>query len=124
MYLYSVAPIDYWSGWHRPADLFVAPDDDESDVEIHRVSEWPPLWAKAQELARKLGWEGDISFGPVVTVLPNQPGHYWRCNVVIGWKQSNNGTTFIASERFPLPWLVDDQDDFDDIEDHDNVLWS
>jgi hypothetical protein len=99
MIVYHIPPIDDWRGWQRPSDLF--------RVSVSEWSEWfdPPLWrpswVKAQELAKKAGWDGDIRDGPYVTVLPLPPG---PSPVVIGWKQDNNGNCFIASP-YKLPWL-------------------
>ncbi len=90
MIVYHIPPIDIWEGWQEPKDAEWLDD-----------AEWGPMWAKAQELARKVGWEGDIRTGPYVTVLPFPPG---PPPVVIGWKQSNNGNCFIASP-YEMPWL-------------------
>ena len=101
MIVYALIPIDFWNGWLKPSDLFrVSVGDD--DTKWHDPAEWVSMWAKAQELARKVGWEGDIREGPYVTVLPEPPG---PSPVVIGWKQDNDGTTFIATP-FELPWLA------------------
>ena len=104
MFLYVVEPIDQWSGWHKPDDLF-RPNTGTPLDDVHSAEDWPPLWERAQRLGTAAGWEGDIRTGPLVTVLPNRPGNYYPGSVVIGWKQDNNGTTFIASENFKLPWL-------------------
>lgn len=101
MIVYSINPIDWWNGWQVPSDLFRV-SVREMEVEWHEPAEWVKMWARARELAEKIGWEGDIREGPYVTVLP-QP--YEVPPVVIGWKQDNNGTTFIASP-FELPWLA------------------
>lgn len=103
MIVYDVGIIDYWSGWQMPEQVFNQ-DDDSGD---HTWNRWQELWGTAQNLASDLGWEGDISSGPYVSAVPNKPDEFWECSVLIGWKQFNNGQTFIASERFALPWLAD-----------------
>ena len=99
MIVYKLHPIDYWNGWQKPSDLFRVTVD-YPDLEWFDPATWAPMWAKARVLARKIGWEGDVSQGPYVTVLPGSP----QPSVVIGWKQANDGTTFIATPVV-LPWL-------------------
>jgi hypothetical protein len=65
--------------------------------DIHMAVDWAPMWEQAKKLARQIGWEGDIRTGPYVTVIPNIPGNYCPCDVLIAWNQDNNGATFIAS---------------------------
>jgi hypothetical protein len=63
-------------------------------------------WRKAQELARRAHWEGDVregSGGPWFCPIP-MPG---TVEYLIAWKQDNNGESFVASP-FPLPWLEED----------------
>jgi len=98
--VYCTAAIDFWNGWQTHADLF-QPERDETGPK-HPATEWPPLWEKAQELARRVGWEGDIRDGPYRTVLPDEKGGLPP--VIIAWKQDNNGITFVASP-YRLPWL-------------------
>lgn len=104
MIVYAVMPIDFWNGWQKPSDLFRA-SGNGFGTEWHDPAEWLSMWAKAQELAEKAGWEGDIRDGPYVTVLPEPPGTSGLPPVVIGWKQGNNGGTFVASP-YELPWLA------------------
>jgi hypothetical protein len=54
----------------------------------------------------RAGWEGDFSQGPYYSGVPAEGGNNY-CSVLIGWKQPNNGTTFVASE-YKLPWLEKD----------------
>lgn len=63
-------------------------------------------WQKAQEVASAhMGWEGDITEGPYVFMLPmNDGGGTMTAGFI--WKQSNNGTTFVVSP-FEMPWLRD-----------------
>lgn len=102
MIVYAVMPIDFWSGWQRPEELFRGGPDLTDDC--HPAADWPPLWEEAKKLATRAGWEGDVSQGPFVTVVPEVPGTYSTPPVIIAWKQKNNGTSFVASP-FPLPWL-------------------
>ena len=98
MIVYHVPPIDFWNGWQKPSDLFRVSVSDNT-FEWHDPAEWASMWAKAQKLAKKAGWDGDIRDGPYVTVLPMPPG---PPPVVIGWKEDNNGNTFIATP-YELP---------------------
>lgn len=105
MIVYHVSPIDFWDGWQTPDQVFLQEQlDDEELVNIGGISrnEWEPLWRKAQQLAKKVQFEGDVSFGPYLSVLPDPDSN--GSALLIAWKQSNNGSTFIASP-YPLTWL-------------------
>lgn len=101
MIVYKIEPIDHWIGWHKPSDIFRALLA-EWDCEWLRPADWERSWNKAQKLALRLGWDEDIRTGPFVTVIPDQEGS--MPPFLIGWKQDNNGTTFVASP-LRLPWL-------------------
>jgi hypothetical protein len=102
--VYAVAPIDDWTGWQHPIGLFpMNPDWNGVGYNYHR--DWERIWPRARRLAFRLGWDGTDSHGwPLVTFLPCPPNVVKRSPVVTGWK-SRSGGTFVASERFPLPWL-------------------
>jgi hypothetical protein len=92
--MWVTSPIDWWSGMidlsrHSPRD-FAMPFEDalEFEGEVHA------LLAGAKKLARKNGWEGDISQGPFLCAIPSGDN---TTDLVVAWKQSNNGTCFIAS---------------------------
>ena len=92
--LWSVGPIDYWSGMidlskHNVQDFAMEYENPGELAE--NVSE---MLARAKTLAKKAGWEGDISQGPFLGAIPKLDG---SPSLIIGWKQSNNGTCFIAS---------------------------
>jgi hypothetical protein len=97
--VYNVGIIDHWTGWQKPADLM----RDDPHGAFSR-QEFEQRLARAHDIARTLGWEGDGS--PLITAIPDAPDSY-ESEYLIGWKQSNNGTTFIASP-FELPWLAAD----------------
>ena len=93
-YFYVTYPIDFWSGWQQPHQVFKS---EKNSFEKHRKDDWEPIWKKAKWCGEQTCWEGDISEGPYVTVLPIAEGVL--APIIIGWKQSNNGTTFIYSEE-------------------------
>jgi hypothetical protein len=105
MFVYARAAIDYWPGWIKEQELKNQLISEMMPVEHgnRSISTYFAFLAKAQELARKIGWEGDIGSGPFIAGLPTHEtasdGQY-----VIAWKQSNNGDTFVASP-YRLPWL-------------------
>ena len=103
MIVYSIPPIDYWSGWQKPERVFRLRIHWPAGGQ-HDAYNWRPLWEEAQELAHQVGWEGDVrpGEGPFVTVLPCANNSL--APVVIAWKQENGGATFVASE-IELPWL-------------------
>ena len=114
MFVYAIGPIDDWTGWLRPEELFRASidtspaasltvgNDPPGPFEPHR---WAQAWSLARIGARELRWEGDIRTGegPFVSMLPQtEPDR--PTPFIIAWKQDNNGMTFIASP-FRLLWL-------------------
>jgi hypothetical protein len=99
-YLYVIDPIDFWSGWQKPEDVFKGTKIHDP---VHNNFDWHVLWKAARSCASLSIWEGDVREGPYVTVLPPKDG----CEVspvAIAWKQDNNGTAFIYSP-YELPWL-------------------
>jgi hypothetical protein len=104
LYLYQVAPIDFWFGWIPLRDVLIeALEQDEGEYD------GPPDFGvlydrlrRAKTLARQyLGWEGDMRSGPYFAPIPFETGFY---EYLIAWKQDNNGTTYVASP-VQLPWL-------------------
>ena len=59
------------------------------------------LWTYGQfrkdafHIADKIGWEGDISQGPFITGVAASDGG--DSQIIMAWKQSNDGATFIIS---------------------------
>jgi len=94
VHLWTTGPIDYWSGMvdlrkFQVRDFAMEFEDaDEFEAEVNAFFE------KAKKLAFKAGWEGDMSQGPFLGAIPNADG---VPQLIIGWKQSNNGSCFIAS---------------------------
>jgi hypothetical protein len=108
MIVYAISPIDDWCGWQKPSDVFRVSDgynDWDNVTQWLRPKDWEAAWARARALAKSLGWEGDTTFGPYVSVLPDPSNSPF----LIVWKQSNNGTTFVASP-YELPWLDEHTD--------------
>ena len=62
----------------------------------------------ARWLASHMLFEGDTSDGPYLSSTPSLDGIEVLSSNVIGWKQSNNGSSFIAMDT-PMPHLVDPQ---------------
>lgn len=102
MYVYAINPIDCWSGWF-PLDEFIKRSDKYDYFLMEDV--YADL-STAMKIAREQhGWEGDVRAGPYIAALPTQES---GCpEILIAWKQDNNGQTFVASQR-KLPWLDDD----------------
>lgn len=95
MYLYSIPPIDF--GWECliPFEEFLG----------HCPRDFRPLvdgLSKALKAAEAHGWKGDFNEANVrLFFLPDDNEFTYG----FAWKQSQAGTTFIASPR-PLPWLA------------------
>lgn len=103
MFVYIINPIDFFEGWQKPHDAFAVRDCWEVGVKFD-ADDWALAWSEARSAARDLGWEGDISDGPYVTAVPQSSDRLGRFCFIIGWKQKNARTTFVASP-YPLPWL-------------------
>ncbi|HQS18588.1 hypothetical protein [Reyranella sp.] len=103
MFVYSLMAIDFWSGWKSEDD-----HKKELVAQANDLHEAAASWdlfllfkRKAFDLAKKVGWEGDIRSGNFfVSGLPAEGAS----EIMIAWKQDNNGQTFVASP-FALPWL-------------------
>ena len=111
MYIYAIAPIDFWNGW-QSAEEIVSLDhnfDWINEIKFVDPDSYFSFLRKAKHAALMAGWEGDMSDGPYISMLPDD-GDPGPCKFMIAWKQSNNGTTFIASP-FELPWLGDSEED-------------
>ncbi|QGJ73801.1 hypothetical protein [Sinorhizobium meliloti] len=96
IFVYELAPIDFWNGWQTEAEYL--PKNEKEEIDAYRR-----FRERAQELAHRAGWEGDVRFGPYVSALPN-PETSMPSDFMIAWKQENNGTTYVASP-YELPWL-------------------
>jgi hypothetical protein len=115
MYVYNMEPIDCWDGWTLVKDYKFGcgdlPEDERSPFLTKK--EFEDLYLKAQKIAKAFyGWDGDVRTGPFISGIPAFPGD---CSpqILIGWKQDNNGITFVASP-VRLTWLDPD----DTLEDH------
>lgn len=104
LYVYRVEnPIDFWDGWSPIADFMVAKLDTD-EPSFGYLSDFFAFFGRACVVADQLGWDGDIRRSELyVSGLPEPNGG----RVIIGWKQDNNGETFVASP-VPLPWLRGD----------------
>jgi hypothetical protein len=105
MFVYTVSPIDHWSFWVR-LDAIPRTSGDRLDdfdgLDAVTRDEVEARLDAARPTLIKLGWEGDMRAGPFVTGFPAIDG--WP-EYLIGFKQDNNGETFIISPR-SLPFLV------------------
>jgi hypothetical protein len=97
MFVYAMGPIENWEGW-RPAEGAST----FGEASIAERAEFREFFSRAREIARELGWEGDISEGPFVSALPDPAQH--GSAIMVAWRQSKNGTTFVASP-FRIPYL-------------------
>jgi len=105
-YLYAfVTPVDWWDGW-LPVDTMLKDhikgmDPDDVEMRETEIASHERFLHIAKQAARmRGGWEGDIREGVYATglVVPGDPTSV----LIFGWKQSNNGDTFIASpNRIP-----------------------
>ncbi|MGY4437046.1 hypothetical protein ACVWWO_009523 [Bradyrhizobium sp. F1.13.1] len=100
MFAYALNPIDHWTGWMTEAQFLA-----QIRAGYMPVDEAGYFAAKnrALDLARSAGWEGDVRQGPFIAGMPSGDERHF----LIGWKQDNNGTTYIVSP-YRLPWIEAD----------------
>jgi hypothetical protein len=108
MFVYARMTIDFWAGWLEEAEYknqlprrFYTPEDIKN-----ALAKYESFLEKGKGLAAKVGWEGDMRDGPYVAGLP-KPASGRDGQVMVAWKQDNNGDTFIVSP-LRLPWLEND----------------
>ncbi len=97
MFAYALTPIDHWTGWMSEAEFLSQLGEGYMPVD---ESAYLATKDRALDLARSAGWEGDIRQGPFIAGLPTNDEHLF----LLGWKQDNNGTTYIVSP-YRLPWV-------------------
>jgi len=110
LYCYSIDPIDHWCGSMSAEEAVSEFSADRYYGEkpclggmhgLLETAKWlTDLEAEAEIGFKSIGWEGDNQDGSRFFALP-QPDSF-AVGIVI--KQSNNGTTFVASPH-PLPWI-------------------
>ena len=112
LFVYGMEPLDCWDGWTLATDYKFAPSVYFPDLSCgHWLTkkEFDAVYSEAQILAKMEGWDGEVRDGPYISGIPAFPGD--GCpQFLIGWKQDNNGTTFVASP-IPLKWLEYDKDE-------------
>lgn len=99
VYIYALAPIDFWSGCLSEAQYLAIMERDDPK---HIADVYMPFRERALAAATRAGWEGDMRQGPFISALPTDAGNH--PDVVLAWKQQNNGSTFVACVH-QLPWL-------------------
>jgi hypothetical protein len=101
LHCYHACPIDWWDGALTANELLskMSPKSDAVDLSC-AAARLAEIEADARVAFREIGWEGDVSEGPYFFCLPDE-GY---CSLGYMLKQSNNGSTFVASPQ-PLPWL-------------------
>lgn len=88
VYIYTILPID--NEWEHLVKLsdYVKKSFDETDEGRDAIN----LFSVGCKFAKY--FEGDIACGPCVTFIPKDD---YGMQLVVVWKQSNNGTSFAAS---------------------------
>ncbi len=104
IFVYCVEPIDIWLGWN---------DEEQFKASVDRwctPESRDPFWAlyeafrdQSMEIARGLGWRGDVREGPFIAGVPTFEIRNTSF-FMVAWKQDDDGLTFIASP-VRLPWL-------------------
>jgi hypothetical protein len=96
MFIYETGPIDHWRGWTSLED-YVGCLQRDGVAERRHLFDF--MFRAFTVASRCSHWEGDIRYGHVF--VSGMPPEHCDCSsyLVIAWKQDNNGTTFIASEK-------------------------
>lgn len=107
MFVYSIPPIDSWAGWMSEQEYIASLKAHTYEHDAHWTRWQESFKNLAFKIAKeKASWEGDFAQGPYWSGIPAEGGNS-HCSVLLGWKQRNNGTTYIASE-YRLSWLEKD----------------
>lgn len=103
VFCYVIDPIDHWELAKSFEEFIDELEQSVSDEDEEYRIRAELFLVGAKKLARKNGWEGDITEGPYVFGIPPNDS---EPNFLMGvaWKQGNNGTTFVCSP-IPLPHL-------------------
>lgn len=100
LFVYAGPPIDWWIGWNKGIP------EPSGRIVLGTRYQWNNCWERAQSAARLGGgWEGDVAVGPYWLPVPRFEDYHEQ-PVIFGWKQDNNGTSFIVSP-VALPWLAE-----------------
>lgn len=101
-YVYSLNPIDWWTGWRETADIL------RDMREMGDEDAWKQFLREvvtATDAAKAVGFDGGLRESIHVAPLPRaETEPYGDSRWMFGIKQDNNGTTFIVSP-YPLVWL-------------------
>lgn len=114
LHVYMIPPIDFWHGWLTAKQYAANVRRDYRETYTDSTMNWRAeaerdldnaraFISNGKRIARRIGWEGDVRSGPFVAALaPSCSGA--DDDIMIAWKQDNNGTTFIVSPH-AIPWL-------------------
>src|SRR3954454_7143773 len=103
MYIYTLAPVDCWEGDWVGMDEFVRTHPELGLAAIRFAMEAAAVAAGCSSG----GWEGDIRGDDLYAtsydrlILTEYQELVFRPEIIVAWKQDNNGQTFVAS-RFPI----------------------
>jgi hypothetical protein len=100
LFVYKIMPIDDWTGWRTLTEAAPETQSEGPSCGPSFRSLLARLLEGCEIAHREHNWEGDIKDGPYWIPLPAE-GHD---KFLIAWKQSNDGTCFVASP-FALHWL-------------------
>jgi hypothetical protein len=102
LYAYARYAIDFWDGWLTQTEYLAR----LRQIEYADIAKYESFKDAAFELASTIGWEGDVRGEPYVAGLPGAESGDDH-NIMIAWKQDNNGDTFVVSP-FELPYLKEE----------------
>ena len=98
-FLYQCPPIDYWDGWVDVTVVSVSGGDNE----YNQFTKPFRMAAEAIYLATKYGYyDGELH----TIKMAGIPTGDCESELMVALKITNNGTTYIYSERC-LPWLAE-----------------
>jgi hypothetical protein len=109
-HLYEINPIDFWHGWTTLEDYRAEYYKSLPNADIEPFNNYPEavkfLEAAQRAAKQATNWEGDGYVYISAIPMYGDPSS----GIIVAWKQSNNGTTFVASP-VALPWMVQSEHD-------------
>jgi len=98
IHCFGLFAVDFWDGWY-PLDGLDASEFCPDAMKFPIKQFWE--FVKEFFPGHELGWEGDVRSDSIYIALVNGKMPTRFKDFIIGWKQENNGSTFMACASCP-----------------------